>query len=87
MSERKIEAERYTRRGEFFLDHDDGGYTNSYVVLDRGKAPGISFVDTGHSKFPNSHKRRVLFKGEQQPTLRAAIYAYEDSATQEQTHG
>jgi hypothetical protein len=79
MTDREIEKDRYTKCGVLFLDHDDGGYTNSYVIKDRGKETGITLSATGHSRHKDSHKESVDFNGAAYPNLRAAIYAYEDA--------
>jgi hypothetical protein len=78
-TDRRIEDGRYTKLADFCLDHDDGGYTNRYVICDRGKPTGIAIVATGHSRMPQSHKQHISLRGGGYPTLRAAIYAYEDT--------
>jgi hypothetical protein len=64
MTERKFEAGRYRKQSSMFLDFDNGGYTNTFHVLDGDKDTGISVADTGHSAKPNSNKQTVVFNGD-----------------------
>lgn len=94
MSERKITSGRYFNRNGVNLDFDSGGYSNSYSVADGEKDTGITVSDVGHLGRPARHpeggrepsrKRTIRFRGEEYPTLREAIFAYEDGTPKEQT--
>lgn len=80
--QRKFAPGRYFRRGNLFLDFDDGGYLNSYSVLDADAAnfdTGITINVTGHSREGGSRKQTFEFRGVAYPSLREAIFAYEDA--------
>lgn len=81
-TDRKFASGRYRKGGGFCLDHDDGGYINTYSVFDGDKETGISITESGHSKFDHGHKRRIVFKDKEYPLLRDAIFAYEDEVQQ-----
>lgn len=78
MADRKFAPDRYRKIPGFFLDYDNGGYTNTHGVRDGEKDTGITVTESGHSNVPGSHVRRVAFKGNDYPMLRDAIFAYED---------
>lgn len=75
MSERKITSGRYFKHHGVNLVFDSGGYNNSYSVTDGEKDTGITVSDVGHRR-----KQTIRFRGEEYPTLREAIFAYEDEA-------
>ena len=79
MSNRKIESGRYFKRNGFCLDHDGSKYTNGYEVTDGEKPTGIRISDSGDSAVSGSNKRTVLYRGEEYPSLKAAVIAYEDA--------
>lgn len=77
--ERKIASDRYRKRNAVYLDFDGSKYSNSYSLGDGDMPTGITVCDTGDSAKPSSNVRTVMFRGEEYPSLKAAVIAYEDS--------
>lgn len=75
--QRRFEDNRYQAKALMFLDLAQGGFSNSYEVLDRGKRTGITYVD-GRLNRNVPATRTVMLNGVVMKNLREAIFAYED---------
>lgn len=73
---RTFEPGRYSKANALFMDMAKGEYRNSYTVADRGSDTGLFVVSSGNRK---ASRTVIVFNDAEYPTLREAIFAYEDS--------